>query len=75
MATLGWHPIGDPVIRLLDAIKECQALWGDDEAYGDASYKLRQVERELDVLQASPGHRAARRAAYAKPSGQEPMSG
>ena len=74
MGSIGWHPIGDPVVRLEDAIKECLLVWGDDPAYADAAYKLRQVERELDVLQASPGHRAARRAAYAKPSGQEAMT-
>lgn len=73
IATLGWKPVGNPITRLQRAIDECLAEWGDDPAYKDAGYKLRQVERELDVMVSSPGAREARRAAYAKPSGQEPM--
>ncbi len=73
MATLGWRPIGNPVTRLMQAIDECMVDWGDDPAYKDAAFKLRQVERELDVMVESPGAREARRSAYAKPSGQEPM--
>ncbi len=73
MATLGWHPIGDPIQRLKDAISECLVVWGDDPAYADTAFKLRAAERELDVIPASPGAREARRSAEAKPSGQEPM--
>lgn len=72
MTTLGWQPIGDPVVRLCDAMRECLLVWGDDPAYKDAAFKLRQVERELDVLCASPGHRAALRAGEPAMSGQEP---
>lgn len=73
MATLGWHPVGDPTQRLIDAINECLMRWGDDPAYADTAAKLRSAERELDVIVASPGARDARRSAEAKPSGQEPM--
>jgi hypothetical protein len=72
MATLGWHPIGDPAQRLCDAIEECEALWGDDRAYKDVLFKLDQVEQELDTLQASPGRRAAMRAQGPVMSGQTP---
>lgn len=43
-------------------INECLADWGDDPAYSQAAQKLREVQRELDVLTQSPGHRAAARA-------------
>jgi hypothetical protein len=72
MATLGWKPIGDPVKRLLDAIEECEAAWGNDSAYREVIFKLDQVEQELDTIVASPGRRAALRAMAPVPSGQEP---
>jgi hypothetical protein len=68
----GWQPIGDPVRRLLDAIDECEAQWGNDPAYRDVAFKLERVEQELDALVASPGHRAALRALAPSNSGQEP---
>ncbi len=47
-------------------------MWGDDRAYKDVVFKLDQVEQELDTLNASPGRRAALRAASPNMSGQEP---
>jgi hypothetical protein len=61
----------DPVENLCEAIDECLEAWGDDPAYRDAAFKLKQVERELDVIIASPGHRSALRGGPPKPSGQE----
>ena len=72
MAYLGWKPIGDPTQRLLDAIEECEAVWGNDPAYKEVIFKLDQVEQELDTLTASPGRRAALRAVSPNPAGQEP---
>ncbi len=67
-----WRPIGDPCQRLLDAIEECECMWGDDPAYKDVIFKLDQVEQTLDLLTASPGRRAVLRAALPVMSGQEP---
>ena len=72
MTTLGWKPIGDPVVRLRNAIDECEAAWGNDQAYKEVVFKLDQVEQELDTLLASPGRRASLRAASASSAGQEP---
>lgn len=72
MATLGWRPVGDPVQRLQDAIEECEAVWGDDPAYKQIVFWLDKVEQELDVVTASPGRRAALRAAKPNMAGQEP---
>jgi hypothetical protein len=72
MSTLGWRAVGDPVQRLCDAIEECKAQWGSDPAYKDVCFKLNQVEQELDVICASPGHRAALRAAGPNMAGQAP---
>jgi hypothetical protein len=72
VTTLGWKPIGDPVQRLLDAIEECESAWGNDGAYKDVIFKLDQVEQELDTITASPGRRAALRAAMPNAAGQEP---
>jgi hypothetical protein len=68
----GWAPVGDPVQRLLDAIDECEAQWGEDPAYKDVTFKLEQVEQELDTIVSSPGHRASLRALAPSNSGQEP---
>lgn len=57
---------------LLFAIGECLEDWGDDPAYAPAAQKLREVQRELDTLTASPGQRAAARAEPPNQSGQEP---
>jgi len=56
---------------LLYCIKDCLSEWGDDPAYAQAAQKLREVERELDVLTQSPGARAAARASGPDQSGQE----
>ena len=72
MGTLGWKPVGDPCTRLLDAIEECEATWGDDAAYRDICLWLDKVEQELEVIQASPGHRAALRANPPNAAGQRP---
>lgn len=61
----------DPSYGLLRAIGECLQRWGDDPAYKNAAQKLREVDRELDTLLASPGQRAAQRAMPPAPSGQE----
>lgn len=60
-----------PTNALLFAIEECLEEWGDDPAYKNTAQKLKEVERELDVLVASPGQRAARRALPPNSSGQE----
>lgn len=60
---------------LLFAISECLEDWGDDPAYAQAAQKLREVQRELDTLTASPGQRAAARAVAPNQSGQTPTSG
>jgi hypothetical protein len=52
----------DPVARLCEDIHICLDDWGEDPAYAEAAFKLRQVERELDVICASPGRREALRA-------------
>ena len=69
--TLGWKPVGDPVQRLLDAIDECEALWGNDSAYKDILFNLDKVEQELDLVASSPGRRAALRAARPNIGGQD----
>jgi hypothetical protein len=51
----------DPVSRLCEDIHACLDDWEDDPAFADAAQKLRQVERELDVICASPGRREALR--------------
>lgn len=61
MATLGWKPQHDPVARLCEDIHICEEAWGDDPAFAECAFKLRQVERELDVICASPGRREALR--------------
>lgn len=71
MTTLGWRPIGDPVTKLLDAIDECKATWGDDSAYKDVRANLDDAVQELDILKASPGKRAAMRASLPNMAGQE----
>ena len=73
MGTLGWQPVGDPVQRLCDAIDECEALWGNDSAYRDILFNLDKVEQELDLVVASPGRRAALRAAKPNIGGQDPV--
>ncbi len=59
--------------NLCGAIQECLEQWGDDPAYKNATQKLKEVERELDVLTASAGQRAATRAMPPVMSGQERM--
>lgn len=61
--------MGDPCQRLCDAIEECELEWANDPAYKDVLFKLDKVKQELDVLRASPGHRAALRAAPANSAG------
>lgn len=55
---------------LLFTIDECLDDWGDDPAYAQPAQKLREVERELDVLTQSPGHRAAARASADNTTGR-----
>lgn len=50
-----------PVQALCVSIDRCLEEWGNDPAYGQVAQKLREVERELDVLTQSPGHRAVAR--------------
>ncbi len=56
-----WHG-PTAVDALCFAIESCLDEWDDDPAYSQTAQKLREVERELDVLTQSPGHRAAARA-------------
>jgi len=72
MATLGWHPLRDPCEELCKAIEEARDRWREDPAYNEVLFKLGQVGQELDLLNASPGRRAALRAAQPNQSGQEP---
>jgi hypothetical protein len=74
MGYQGWRPVGDPVTRLCDSIDECEQLWGNDPAYKDVLFKLDQVEQDLEHLSASPGHRAALRAATPNIGGQDPSN-
>lgn len=60
------------VSSLCEAIEVCLHAWGDDPAYRNAAQKLREVQRELEVLCASPGRRAAMRSLPPMHSGQEP---
>lgn len=71
MATLGWKG-ADPTSALCADIAKCERAWKDDEAYKEVLFKLRQAKQELDVLCASPGRRAAMRAAAPNMAGQEP---
>jgi len=57
---------------LLAAIENCEQEWNGDRAYQDILFKLDQVEQELEVLCASPGHRAALRAHGPNHAGQIP---
>lgn len=67
---------GDPCARsLLAAIAVCKHSWEGDRAYRDVLQKLDEVEQALDLVTASPGHRAAMRAPEASPAGQEPSHG
>jgi hypothetical protein len=62
---------GDPCARALIAqIEVCENAWQGDRAYNDVLFKLDQVEQALDLLTASPGHRAAMRAPEPVMSGQ-----
>jgi hypothetical protein len=61
-----------PQNALCFAIESCLADWGDDPAYEKAAQKLREVERELDVLCQSPGLRQAARLSAPDQSGQVP---
>jgi hypothetical protein len=71
MGTLGWKS-GDPTSVLCTAIEKCEKAWDKDEAYNEVLFKLRQAKQELEVLSASPGRRAALRAAAPNMAGQEP---
>jgi len=64
----------DATDALLFAISECLEDWGDDPAYAKPAQKLREVQRELDVLRQSPGARAAERASEANQTGQTPSN-
>ncbi len=64
---------GDPCARaLLACIEQCERQWEGDRAYRDVLFKLDQVEQELEVLCASPGHREAMRAQGPNMAGQAP---
>ncbi len=71
MTSSTWHGRGCTE-RLLGAIEDCESEWKGDRAYRDVLHKLDQVEQELDVLQASPGHREAMRVRGPVMSGQIP---
>ena len=60
MAT-AWHG-PNPQDSLCYCIEQCLDDWDGDPAYAECAQKLREVQRELDVLCESPGHRAAARA-------------
>jgi hypothetical protein len=61
-----------PCEALCFCIHECLEEWGDDPAYEKAAQKLREVQRELDVLTQSPASRQAARLSAPDQSGQEP---
>lgn len=71
MAFVGLGIGRDCVYELCKAIDECKHDWGDDPAFHDVAHKLEEVERALDVICASPGHRAALRSAGPVSSGQK----
>jgi hypothetical protein len=60
MATSWYGP--NSTDALCFCIEEFLEDCGDDPAYAQCAQKLREVQRELDVLCESPGHRAANRA-------------
>jgi len=60
MAT-GFYGPG-PCEALCFCIEQCLGEWDDDPAYAQCAQKLKEVERELDVICQSPGARAAARA-------------
>lgn len=67
------EPAGSgPVKDLLAAIEACEQAWGEDPAYKKVRFWLDKVEQELDVICASPGHRAALRSLPPNSAGQEP---
>lgn len=74
MGNTGYYGPG-PVDILCYAIDDCLEDWGDDPAYAQVAQKLREVDRELDVLTQSPGHRAALRASEPDQTGHEPGEG
>jgi hypothetical protein len=61
-----------PCEALCFAIQACLTEWDDDPAYEKAAQKLREVQRELEVLMQSPGARQAARLSSPDQSGQEP---
>lgn len=61
----------DCCVQLCEAIEDFCEEYGDDPAYRTACFKLKEVAQELDVIVASPGHRAALRAPQPLPSGQQ----
>lgn len=72
MATAYYGP--SSTNALCFCIDQCLAEWGDDPAYSQPAQKLREVQRELDVLTQSPGHRAAARASADTQTGHRQVS-
>jgi hypothetical protein len=58
--------------RLISAIDNCEQAWKNDRAYKDILFNLDKIEQELDLMTASAGQRAARRASSPNIAGQDP---
>ena len=64
---------GDACARnLLSAIEMCEESWAGDRAFRDVLFKLDEVEEQVELMCASPGHKAALSARPPAMSGQEP---
>lgn len=72
MGVYGLTPAGDPFPAFCRAFENCVQAWGTDPAYRDARFQIEQAIRELSLLEASPGQRAAREALSPVNTGQEP---
>lgn len=72
MALYGVHPVGDSFPAFCKAFDRCEKEWGDNPAYRDYSFQIRQAIRGLALLEASPGQKAAHSALPPSSAGQEP---
>lgn len=75
MGLVGARPYGvDPTYLLRRAFDDCCLAWGSDPAYKDARWKIESALREIELIEASPGARAARSRPAATMTGQDRSS-
>jgi hypothetical protein len=53
------------------AFENCCKAWGSDPAYREAKYQIEKGLREIELIEASPGQRAARSRPAPAPTGQD----